>query len=136
MTTWSTRVVLIGLVFVLLPLGAQAQVDLEGWHPSQTEVMLLPKFCWGQFLGGKFKGPQYTLPRETCQAWNHYCPGLVALGRANRSFDNKRKRAYLMGARDQLRYTVGALRKYPRCPIRGQAMRTYRLIQQELSLTR
>ena len=136
MTTSREIVVLVGLVFFLLPLGGRAQSDLEGWHPSRTEVMLLPKFCWGQFLGGKFKGPQYTLPRDTCQEWNHYCPGLVALGRANRSFDNKKKRAYLTGAQGQFRYTVGHLKKYPRCPIRGEAMRIYKLIERELSLTR
>ena len=137
MTTIRGIALLAWLAFALLPAGAAAQPDMEGWHPSVTEATLLPKYCWGQFMGSRFKGPEYTIPRDTCGVgMNHYCPGLVALGRANRSLDDKIKRGYLAGAKDQLRYTVGALRDYPRCPIRGDIMRTSELIDREIGMTR
>lgn len=128
---------LVPLVFMLRPGAALAQADMEGWHPSVTEATLLPRYCWSQFLGKKFSGPQYKIPRDSCgPGMNHFCPGLVALGRANRSFDDKIKRGFLRGAEDQLRYTVRALKNYPRCPIRSEVIRTYDLIRREQSSIR
>ncbi len=137
MSIFGKIAVLVSLVIALLPLGASAQSDLDGWHPSVPEATLLPKFCWGQFLGSKFKGPDFGFPYDSCGVgMNHYCPGLVALNRANRSFDNKAKRGYLQGAQAQVQYTLQALKKHPQCPIRMDAMRTYELIERELSLLR
>jgi len=137
MSTYRKIAVLMPLVLALLPAGASGQDVLGGWNPSVTEATLLPKFCWGQFLGNKFKGPEFEIPRDTCGVgMNHYCPGLVALGRANRSFDNKTKRGFLEGAERGVRYTVRAMEKYPRCPIRADVTRTYQLIERELSLSK
>ena len=135
MAAYSKIAMLVSLVFAFLPVGASAQADLDGEHPSVAEATLLPKFCWGQFLGNKFKGPQYGFPRDTC-GWgmNHYCPGLVALNRANRSVDNREKRGFLWGARGQVLYTLKALERHPQCPIRGEVTRTYQLIEREWSL--
>lgn len=130
-------VVLAALVSILLPLRASAQSDLDGWHPTVVEATMLPKFCWGQFMGNRFKGPEFTIPRDSCGVgMNHYCPALVSLNRANRSFDSRTKRGYLQGARAQALYTVKAMQKYPHCPIRGQVDRTYQQIERELGMLR
>jgi len=122
------------LVLAFLPIGASAQ-DWQGWHPSVAEATLLPKYCWGKFLGEKFKGPEFTI-HDCGVGMNHYCPGLVALSRANRSVDDRTRQGYLFGAKAQVQYTVKALEKYPRCPIRGDVMRTHQLIERELSVLR
>jgi hypothetical protein len=134
MSTCRKFVRLIPIVLAFFATGAWAQ-DIYGSHASITEATLLPKFCWGQYFKERFKGPEFEIPRRSCGVgMNHYCPGLVALNRANRSFDSKMKRGYLRGAQWQVRYTVKAMEKYPNCPIRGEVMRTNQLIERELRL--
>ena len=124
---------LIPLVLAFLPTGASGQDILGGQNPSVTEATLLPKFCWGQYLGNKFKGPEFTIPRATCGVgMNHYCPALVALGRAHRSLSDNYKLGNLETAKRGTLYTLKAMEKYPRCPIRGDVTRTYQLIESEL----
>jgi len=137
MSSYRNVALLIPLILALLPAGASGQDVLGGWNPSVTEATLLPKFCWGQFMGNKFKGPEFEIPRDRCGVgMNHYCPGLVALSRANRSLDNNMKRGFLRGAERGVGYTVRAMEKYPRCPIRGQVISTYQLIERELGALR
>jgi len=136
MTTARMIVLLVALGFALLSKAVGAQVDLEGYRPSAIEIMSLPKFCWGEFHGSKFKGPEYAIPSDTCRGMNHYCPGLVLLGRSRRSVDDRTRRGNLRRAEDQVGYAVRALEKYPRCPIRGEILQTYQIIERELSLTR
>lgn len=122
---------------LLVPLRALAGDGLQGWNPSITEKTLLPRFCWHQFMGNRFQGPEFEIPYASCGVGtNHYCPGLVLLGRANRAFNMQMKRGYLLGAQNQVGYTVTALQRYPRCPIRAQVQQTYQLIQLELSQLR
>jgi len=137
MSVSGNTAVLVSLAIALAPLRASALGDLDGWRPSPVEATLLPKFCWAQFMGNRFRGPEFSIPRDSCgPGMNHFCPGLVALNRANRSLDNRAKRGYLQGARAQVLYTVKAMEKYPRCPIRGQVQSTYTLIERELSSPR
>lgn len=137
MSTFRNIALFVLLVLAAASVPASAQDKLQGWRPSVMEATLLPKFCWKQFMGDKFRGPEFEIPRATCgYGTNHYCPGLVLLNRANRTFDQKMKRGYLWGARGQVEYTVKALEKFPRCPIRGEAQRTLHLIQGEMSLLR
>jgi len=120
------------LGFVILPALA-ADRDAQGWRPSVTEAALLPKFCWQQFFGSKFKGPEFEIPRDTCGVgMNHYCPGLVLLNRATRSFDSYEKKGWLEGAEGQVLYTVRALKNYPRCPLRPEIEGTYQRIERDL----
>jgi len=128
---------LIPLVLAFLPAGASGQDILGGQNPSVTEATLLPKFCWGQYLGTKFKGPEFTIPRDTCGVGtNHYCPALVALGRAHRSLSDRYKRGNLEAAKRGVLYTLKGMEKFPRCPIRGHVTSTYQAIERELSLLR
>ena len=124
---------LIPLVLAFLPAGASGQDILGGQNPSVTEATLLPKFCWGQFLGDKFKGPEFTIPVATCGVgMNHYCPALVALGRAHRSLSDNYRLGNLEVAERGTQYTLRAMEKYPRCPIRGDVTKTYQLVEREL----
>ncbi len=128
---------LIPLVLALLPAGASGQDKLGGHNPSVTEATQLPKFCWGQLLGGKFKGPEFEIPRATCGVgMNHYCYALVALGRAHRSLSDNYRFGNLQTAERGVLYTLKAMEKYPRCPIREHVMTTYRVVERELSLLR
>jgi len=128
---------LIPLVLVFLPAGASGQEILGGQNPSVTEATLLPKYCWGQFLGSKFKGPEFEIPVHTCGvAMNHYCPALVALGRAHRAVTDRYKLGNLETAERGAVYTLRGMEKYPRCPIRGDVTRTYQAIERELSVLR
>ena len=128
---------LIPLVAAFLPAGASGQDVLGGQNPSVTEATLLPKFCWGQYLGGKFKGPEFEIPRDTCGVGtNHYCPALVALGRAHRSLSDNYKLGNLETAKRGVLYTLRGMEKYPRCPIRGHVTSTYQVIERELNLLR
>ena len=135
MSAYKRFALLLPLLLTFFPWEASAQDKLGGAHPSVTEATLLPRYCWSQFLGSKFKGPEFEIPRKTCGVgMNHYCPGLVALGRANRSIDDKWRRGNLEIAEQGVAYTLRAMEKYPRCPIRGDVMRTYQLIKRELSV--
>ena len=136
MQAYGKTRLLICLLLTFVPMGVSAgHPRLDGLDPTVTEVTLLPKFCWGQFLKDKFKGPRFHIPVQTCGVYtNHYCPALISLARANRSLEDRLKRGYLRFAEDGVAYTLRNTRKYPHCPIRAEAMRMYRLIKREQSL--
>ena len=117
--------------------GAMAQAETSDWSPSKSEAALLPRFCWQQMLGN-VQGPEYTIPRSTCgDSMNHYCVGLVDLGRANRTIGDKRKRATLLKvARKDTEYTLRAMEKFPNCQIRAHAEKTMADIEAQLRALR
>lgn len=137
MTTRTRIAALLVLVSAFLQPGALA-ADLEGWHPSAVEATALPRYCWRQFLGDKFKGPQFEIPRKTCGVGtNHYCPALVVLNRANRTFDDTRlRRGYLLAAEKKTLYTLRWIKNYPKCAIRPEVERTYQAIEGQLNRLR
>jgi hypothetical protein len=137
MPSYKAMSLLIPLLLAFLPVAAFAQDVLGGGHPSVSEATLLPKFCWNQLLGDKFKGPEFEIPRETCGiAMNHYCPALVALGRAHRSISDEYRLGNLETAKRGVLYTLKGMEKYPHCPIRAQVMGTYQQVERELRVLR
>jgi hypothetical protein len=138
MSAYRMIVTLASLGLAVIPLAASADhLPLTGMDPTAIEIAMLPKFCWGQYYRDKFKGPEFNIPRSSCgPGMNHYCPGLIALGRANRSLEDKWKQGYLQGAEGQVRYTLRAMEKYPYCPLRSEVHGTYNLIERELSTVR
>ena len=111
-----------------LATNAAAVEDINGLHPSAAEVASLPKFCWQRFLGKKFDGPAFRIPSSCGVGMNHYCPGLVQLNRASRSFNNPNHRRWLLrSARGSFEYTIKMMRNYP-CPLRGQVNSMLRLV--------
>ena len=128
------RLAFVTAIFVTLVsfcMTARAQTMLppgQGFRPTPPEVVQLPKFCWGKWTN--YKGPEYEISRKLCGVGtNHYCPALVELLRANRSFGNtKARRGYLGAARQGTLYTLKAIEGYPNCPIRGHAEGTLHLV--------
>ena len=102
------------------------------YKPDPSEAVQTPEFCWGQFLGKK--GPQYEISKPLCGAlMNHYCPGLIALQRANRNFGNKGQRIqYLQRARADAQYTLDGMKTFPNCPIRSHVETTLRIVEPQL----
>lgn len=96
-----------------------------GWAIAQaskvpvSEVLLLPKFCWSQYMSN-VKGPQYSISKSRCGVgMNHYCPALIQLNRAMKSTGSKR-RQHLVVAKRGIQYTLEWMKPYPSCPIRAQ----------------
>lgn len=123
------------LFLVLILFAGVSRAGPPDYRPTVVEAMLLPKFCWKQFLGEKFSSPQYSIPRKTCGPFvNHYCPGLVDLNRANRVISNEaKKRADLQRAKVNTLYTLRGIKKFPHCPIRGHVETTLRVINDQLN---
>lgn len=132
--TTSKRIVPVLLLACVFTGTAAFAADFGGWHPSVSEAAVLPRFCWKQFFGKKFSGPQFEIPRATCGVGtNHYCPALVVLNRANGTFGNPvLRRKYLLAARKKVQYTLRWTERFPACPIRGRAERMDQLIEREL----
>ena len=130
MSVLRTIALVIPLALAFFSLGALAK-DLEGWHPSAVEAARLPTFCWRQFFGDKYRGPQFEFPRKLCGAGtNHYCPALVLLNRANQlSYSSARRRFFLLAAKKKTLYTLRWIKKYPRCPLHGEAEKTLQVIE-------
>lgn len=105
--------------------GKAAQPDLSGFRPSVMEVMLLPKYCWGQF-DTRFRGPgmqAYNFPpREVCgERMNHFCPAIVSLARAKK--DAGMRGYWLDVANGHIDYTLKALSEVPKCPLSSEIER-------------
>ena len=128
----------IALVLVILATGAKAQSETPDYRPSISEAALTPRFCWKQFMGNKFSGPQFDIPHETCGFFvNHYCYGLIDLNRADRAIgDDGRRRAYLLEAKKNTLYTLNGIRGFPNCPIRAHVETTLRVIESKLTAFR
>lgn len=95
---------------------------------APSEVAQLPQFCWSQYVDDA-EGPQYSISPRLCGVgMNHYCPGLVDLIRARRSFGDRKKLrdrlGHLNSALTNTTYTLRAMQNYPNCPIRSQVEAT------------
>ena len=128
----STRIVI--LVLATLVGGVADRAEAGDYNPPVREAVLVPKFCWHQFMGDKFSGPQFEIPKATCGAFtNHYCYALIDLNEANRSIGNEaKKRAALLRAKENTLYTLRGIRGFPHCPIRRRAETTLRIIEDQL----
>ena len=128
------------VVLVILGLavtGASAQSETPDYKPSTRDALLTPKFCWKQFMGDKFSGPQFEIPKNCGGFMNHYCYGMVDLNRANRAVAERgRKRAYLLRAKKNTLYTLRGMKGFPNCPIRAHAETTLRIIEIKLGALR
>ena len=128
-----TKVGLVALLLTLSAVTAVAQTEAPDYRPPAREALLTPRFCWKQFMGNRFSGPQFEIPHRTCGA----CYGLIDLSRANRSFgDEGKRRAYLMKARKNTLYTLRGIKPYPSCPIRAHVENTLRAIDAQLNAIR
>jgi hypothetical protein len=119
------------LAFVLSPAAAQ-----DPWHATKTEAAQLPRYCWGQLMGGDLQEQQFWI--SGCGSGvNHYCLGLLKTVRANKTIGNKTHKVDLLnGAKDDTLYTLNAIKNYPQCSIRQDAQQTLAKIESQLRLLR
>jgi hypothetical protein len=101
--------------FTILALPGQAQQLDGGWKPTPLELARLPKYCQGQLSPELAGRPGYSI--TGCgKYFNHYCPGLVALSRAENIAAPKKDRQYNKGrAHGHLKYTRDHVP--PTCPL-------------------
>lgn len=127
----------VGRAVLALLLGLVAVVGVAyattKYKAAPSEVVLLPRFCWAQYME-KVEGPQYEIPRSTCGVYtNHYCPALIELIRANKSFGNPGlRKQHLVVARRETLYTLNGIKSFPSCPIRGHVESTLREVETSL----
>jgi hypothetical protein len=108
---------------------AHGPAALSQTVPTQAEVPLLPKFCWGRYMG--LKEPEFNVSHALC-GWgtNHYCGALTDLLRADRSYGNSDVRLrHLLAARNEILYTLNNIKTYPNCPIRSHAENSLRIVE-------
>lgn len=102
----------------------------EGHRANPSEIPLLPKFCWSQYMD--VKGPEYEI-RGCGPYMNHYCWGLTELLRARKVFGNPQdKIGYLIRAKGSTESTLRDMKDYPACPIREHAETTLRTVNLQL----
>jgi hypothetical protein len=119
----------IPLVLVALLVAVAMSEGVRGswtqYKAEAIEIAQLPSYCWAQYLADK-QSPEYSVNSKGCgPGMNHYCPGLVELMRAKRSFGDRRKRlGHLETAKDNTLYTMTAMKDYPGCSLRADVEKT------------
>ena len=105
-----------------VPFAALTQLVNAGYREQQgvtaAEIIMLPKFCWAQIEVPNARGPEYS-PQGCGVGTNHYCPGLVKFIRAKRLADKQKMVAMLAGVENDIKYTEGWIKDYPKCSIRS-----------------
>ena len=93
---------------------ARAQLQPNEWNPTIAEVRQLPPHCQGVFRKELDTGPNAL---ALCGGWfNHYCPALVALHRAEQvTRPMTERRFFAQNAAQHLAYTRKHLA--PTCPL-------------------
>jgi hypothetical protein len=96
-------------------------------------VSTLPRFCWGQYIPSAKDNPDFALP--DCGAYvNHFCPGLVHMGLAQRAKEPRKKEVEYNMAKADMEYTLNFTQEYPECVLRPMAQRNLIRINSELEL--
>ena len=120
----------------LLQIAATALVVAGTAAPTKysapaSEVALLPRFCWAQYMEG-VDGPEYDI--QGCGVLtNHYCDGLRELAKAQKTFGNKGARIqHLQRAKANTLYTLNGIAPYPSCAIRSHVETTLKNVNEQL----
>jgi len=105
--------------------------------PTATEVIRLPKFCWGQY-NPTLTDPQFTI--TGCGVgMNHYCPALVYYNRTSNSTNPVARKQYLQRALGDIEYTLGYMKRnageFPNCPIKAHVENSYSKVRRDLGLS-
>lgn len=108
-------------VIAFLPHYAYAGEGAKYYHAPASEVMLLPRYCWAQYVGSIPDTPEYTISRDLCGVGtNHLCDGYLQVRRARKKWSDAAERnGELHGARGSFEYTLTAIKDFPNCPIRS-----------------
>lgn len=100
--------------------NSNAVVDLgNGWGPTASEIIQLPKYCQTQFLTKDINLVQKMSPG--CDGIHHLCPGKVLINRAsNISIPKAERQRILRQAKNEINYVFSRLT--PSCS-RGNEIR-------------
>jgi hypothetical protein len=107
------------------PAVGSAQVKDVRSPPTALEKLQLPQYCQWQMdrENPQFQAPQFRITHvfPNCGVGtNHYCPGLLAMVRANRPGADRRHRGYwIERAGAEFLYTSRAIKPYPNCGLHG-----------------
>jgi len=116
-------VLLCGLGLVLSTMTASAQPG-SGTLPNnvrRSDVLMLPQFCWGYFIG-EMRTPDYMIPGSCGPYTNHYCEALLPFTRAKvRGITGPARETAIRDARRATIGLLGNIKSYPACPIRSYA---------------
>ena len=129
---WTALTLCVGLMAITAKgsFAAERQSPYFNTVPAM-EILVLPRYCWAQYLQRIPATPEYTISRELCGVGtNHMCEGLIDLNRVIKSHDLATRGLYLNGARRQFLYTLKAIENYPSCPIRADAEKGLREVEQ------
>lgn len=118
----SRKLLVIGMAAVGTVM-TMSPADATKYKAPANEVLLLPRFCWGQYLEG-VDGPEYEI-RDCGVYMNHYCDGLLELNRARKPSTKSGERLqHLKHAGENTLYTLNGMKDYPACMIRQHAETT------------
>ena len=111
------------MVALVVLLGASSPVHAY-LKPDASELMALPKFCWGRYKP-ELTQPAYNIPKKSCGPFtNHYCDALINYVRATRPGAKHPHRIIGLSVRE-IEYTRKGISKFPGCPIRKHVEMTY-----------
>jgi hypothetical protein len=115
-------------IAAFVPIVTVGAADAKTLYSAPAnEVLLLPRFCWGQYMAG-VDGPEFEI-RDCGVAWNHYCPGLIQLNEARKpNVTRGAKIQLLQRAKTNTLYTLRGIEPYPACKIRTHAQTTLQQI--------
>ena len=102
-------------------LGPSLLYASESGQPSASEILLLPRWCWGQYNAAI----KDTGVGDCGPGMNHYCPALLEFNRSYSSREQFRRVHHLKVALSGVEYTLGWMKDYPNCSIRGDVLKTY-----------
>ena len=118
------------LIAMAAMLAADSAIATKYKAPA-SEVALLPRFCWGQYMEN-VDGPEYEI-RDCGVYTNHYCDGLLELARAQKTFGNRNARIqHLQRAKQNTLYTLNGISAYPSCAIRSHVETTLIQVNEQL----
>jgi hypothetical protein len=107
----------------MLLLGPTPLLAAEDGQASASEVLSLPRYCWGQF-NPNLTGPQFKI-NDCGVGMNHYCGSVLEFNRSYSTREEFRRVQHLTVALRGVEYTLGWMKDYPNCPIREDVLKTY-----------
>ena len=125
------RQIIAACAAVAMSFAASSSHATNESHATMVEAMLLPKYCWSQYIPN-MQGPEYQI-LGCGVGMNHFCDGLVELNRARLPTTKRGERiSKLKVAKSAMEYTIRWMQGYPKCPIRSQVETTLREIDFQL----
>jgi hypothetical protein len=93
------------LIFLLFLIATSAKEGLA-YEATATELVMLPKYCWAQYIPKLSNRPKFSIGNACGVGMNHYCPSLQGLMRAEKMPHGFRKLDQLKAALNEIKYTL------------------------------